>query len=473
MNGRRRAFVEIIIFGYCGIGNCAVPLHRQNFIKMKTTGIIRYGTALAIGFCMFLPSMAQQAEYGEYEKFRVGGYGEMAGNLKNYQDDRFSGITTGSSNGNRATISIPRFVLALDYKFNPKWVLGAEVEFESGGVGMETELENSENGEYELEMEKGGEVALEQFHVTRLIGRGFNIRAGHMILPIGLTNSHHEPILFFGPERPEDETTILPSTWHETGVGIFGDLGRDKMNFQYQVMAVAGLNPDGFGRDHWVADGKQGLFEADKFSSPAYVGRLDYTGVKGLRLGASAYYCANTGKNADKPHKYAKCGNTGLYLLSADAQYRNALITARANVIYGHLNNSDKISNVILSNKSNYHSGSMRKVAGTALTYGAEVGMNLKALTGLAKCPTTYPYIRYEYFSPQHKAAEGVSIDERCHVSKWQAGLNYFALPNLVIKAAYSNRRIGTRRVFGYGKPYNRENEFSIGVAYTAWFWKK
>lgn len=39
-----------------------------------------------------------------------------------------------------------------------------------------------------------------------------------MIVPVGLTNAHHEPINFFGTVRPEGETTILPSTWHETGI---------------------------------------------------------------------------------------------------------------------------------------------------------------------------------------------------------------------------------------------------------------
>ena len=75
------------------------------------------------------------------------------------------------------TISIPRFVLAFDYKFNSKWILGAEIEFESGGTGQAMELETTENGEREIELEKGGEVALEQFHITRLIHPAFNIRA--------------------------------------------------------------------------------------------------------------------------------------------------------------------------------------------------------------------------------------------------------------------------------------------------------
>ncbi len=145
----------------------------------------------------------------EYKKFRFGGYGEMVAKFMNYGTNRFYGGVDNSDHRN--TISIPRFVLAFDYKFNSKWVLGAEIEFESGGVGIETELENSENGEYETEMEKGGEVALEQFHITRLIHPVFNVRAGHLIVPVGLTNAHHEPINFFGTSRPEGETTIIPS----------------------------------------------------------------------------------------------------------------------------------------------------------------------------------------------------------------------------------------------------------------------
>ena len=37
-----------------------------------------------------------------------------------------------------------------------------EIEFEYGGTGNAYELENTENGEYETEVEKGGEVALAQ-----------------------------------------------------------------------------------------------------------------------------------------------------------------------------------------------------------------------------------------------------------------------------------------------------------------------
>lgn len=419
-----------------------------------------------------LPSVVASdvADYNSFNKFRFGGYGEMVANFKNYGLSRYTGI----QDTHRATIAIPRFVLALDYKFTSKWILGAEIEMEAGGVGVETEIEAGENQfEYEVEMEKGGEVALEQFHITRLITEGFNIKAGHMIVPVGLTNSHHEPILFFGPERPEGETTILPSTWHETGVSIFGSFGRKKARFNYQAMAVAGLNPDNFGRDHWVKDGKQGLFEVDNFSSPGYVARMDYVGVTGLRVGGSAYYCAKTSKNADKPYNYAQYDNTGLYILNGDIQYINRFVTLRGNVIWGHIANANGITKVHYGTNSPYHTGKFRSVAETALTYGAEVGYNLKSCIKAPKCPTIYPYMRYEYFNSQEKCEGIVPEEPRCQVSKWQAGVNYYILPNLVAKLAYSNRRIGTRAVFGYDGAYHRENEFSVGLAYTGWFIKK
>ena len=95
-------------------------------------------------------------EYDGFRRFRLGGYGEMVSAFKDYGMNRFYGHPEGSPKEHRATISIPRFVLALDYKFSPKWIVGAEIEFESGGTGTAVELEKSENGEYESDLEKCG-----------------------------------------------------------------------------------------------------------------------------------------------------------------------------------------------------------------------------------------------------------------------------------------------------------------------------
>ena len=390
--------------------------------------------------------------------------------FKDYGINRFYGAPEGNPDKHRNTISIPRFVLALDYKFNSKWILGAEIEFESGGTGTAYELENTENGEYETEVEKGGEVAIEQFHITRLIVPQFNIRAGHIIVPVGLTNAHHEPINFFGTYRPEGETTILPSTWHENGLEFFGSFGKGYASFDYQAMIVAGLNANGFDRNTWIASGKQGIFEEDNFTSPGYVARLDYKGVPGLRIGASFYYCADAGSNSDKADTYSSTGKIPVRIYTADAQYRNKYVGARANMVYGNLGNSAKLSeaNTKLSNKSPY--SRITPIAKNVVSYAAEAGLNISAFfKGNRKVPVIYPFARYEYYNPQEKGEASQIMEKRCQVSMWTAGLNWYALPNLVVKADYTTRQIGTNKVFGTGK-YNSENEFSIGIAYIGWF---
>ncbi len=395
-----------------------------------------------------------QADTAGYRKFRFGGYGEMLAQFMDYGTNRFAGTSDGSARGYRAAVSIPRFVVAFDYKFNSKWVLGAEIEFEAGGVGSAVELENSENGEYETEIEKGGEVALEQFHITRLIHRGFNVRAGHLIVPVGLTNAHHEPINFFGPTRPQAETALMPSTWHETGIEFFGSFGK---GFDYRAMIVAGLNANGFDRNEWIIGGKAGYFETDNFTSPGYVARLDYSGVKGFRTGVSAYYCHDTGRNSDKDHFYSAVGRIPVAIGTWDAQYRCKWVTARANITYGYVGNSAGLSdaNRMLSNKSPY--SRLAPVAKNAFGAGIEAGVNLKKFT---------PYARYEYYNPQFRGEGKQIMDARLEVNQWQVGLNWFALPNLVVKGAWVSRQIG-------GGKYNSENEFQLGVAYVGWFVKK
>ena len=417
-------------------------------------------------------STAVAAPYDSFSKYRVGGYGEMVAAWKDYGTNRFFGGQYGNSKTSRSTIAIPRFVVAMDYKLSKQWVVGAEIEFESGGTGSAYELENTENGEYETELEKGGEVAIEQFHITRLISRSINVRAGHMIVPVGLTNSHHEPNLFFGTVRPEGETTLLPSTWHETGLELFGTIGKGTATFDYEAMVVAGLNANGFDRNNWAGGASQGIFEEDNFTSPAYAVRLDWRGVKGLRLGGSFYFCNNIGANSDKKQTYEGLGRIPLRIWSFDGQYSNRYVTARANVLLGNLGNTDTVNsrNGKLSNNSPY--SRLTPVAKRAVSYGGEVGVNLRNLLHLERMPVVVPFARYEYYNPQQEVTGNYSADNRLQTSMWVAGINWRPLPNLIVKADYTTRQIGTSKVFGKGT-YNSENEFAVGVAFVGWFARK
>lgn len=417
---------------------------------------------------LLLSSVAGKAQWNtdsteidSYDRFRIGGYGEVVAAFKDYGINRFYGNSEGNTRLHRNTISIPRFVLAGDYKWGKHWNVGVEVEFEAGGTGTAYEIENSENGEYETEVEKGGEVALEQFHITYHLNQYFNVRAGHFIVPVGLNNAHHEPINFFGTVRPEGETSIIPNTWHETGISFFGQFGRRWASFNWEAQVIAGLNANGFDRNNWVKKGKQGFFEADNFTSPGYVARINYTGVPGLRVGASWYHCENAAANSDKPTTYSF--RVPVNLWSVDVQYQNRYVTCRGNLLSGTVGNSKLLSarNVRQSNASPY--SKLTPIAREAVSYGTEIGARLKGFFTAPKMPDLIPFVRYEYYNAQEKGEEGQVMDARLKTSMWTFGLNYKPIPYVIVKADYTTRRIAWGR-------YNSENEFALGVAFTGWF---
>jgi hypothetical protein len=389
-----------------------------------------------------------------YDKFRIGSYGEMLYQHMNYGLNRYK-ATDGAPHDNRSYLVIPRTVFAGDYKFRDDIIFSTEIEFEYGGTGAAMEYEFTEAGEYETEVEKGGEVALEQFHITKRFRPWLNIRAGHFIVPIGITNAHHEPIFFFGTSRPEGEKALLPSTWHETGLAVLGYLP----GFGYEIMVVNGLSPNGFSTENWVGSGKQGVLEDIVATNPAFAARVEYSGVKHLRIGVSGYY-GNTAKNTAKP---AYAGLKGrVAILSADAQYYGKNFTARANFIYGDLSDSKAIST---ENRNRFGSTfDATSVAKNAMTYAAEAGYNIAPLLGMNT--KLYPFVRYEYYNTAQSVEEGVQSFPRYKRDITAFGLNYYLLPNLVVKADYAIRRID-------GGNYNSEHTFAAGVAYTTWFFNK
>lgn len=407
-------------------------------------------------------------------RWKIGSYGEILATFRDYGTNRFYG-GDGNSKIDHNEISIPRFVLSGEYKITSKWILGVEVEFEAGGTGQAYELEassGSENGEYEIEMEKGGEVALEQFHLTRLILPEFNVRVGHLVLPVGMVNAYHEPLNFFTATRPEGETVILPSTWHETGLEFFGALGKGYASFSYQAMVTAGLNPNGFDVYNWVQGGSQGNFETDNFSAPAYTVRLNWTGVPGLRIGASLFFNPNAGKNADKLVTYDDLDDINVFIYSFDAQYVHRYFTLRASYLSGNVTETVGITSTNKNLSSDASYSRMGPVAKRALDWSVEAGLNLKSFfPGVKWFPVVYPFAQYNYYNPQEKTESGLTADDRCQVSMWSFGLNWYPIKELAVKLDYTTRQIGTHKMFGSGK-YNSENEFRIAVGYALWFSK-
>jgi hypothetical protein len=183
----------------------------------------------------------------------IGGYGEM--------------FWANPDNGD-AFADVYRFVPYIGYKFSDNLILNTEIEFEHGD-----------------------EMKVEFMYLDFLMDQSFNIRLGHLLVPMGLTNMRHEPTLFNTVQRPDIEKYLLPSTWHETGVLVYGEL--ENSGFEYHAGLVNALDLSTAGNTggnyKWIRDGRMGGHKAT-MESIAVVGRIDYTGINGLLAGVSAYY---------------------------------------------------------------------------------------------------------------------------------------------------------------------------------------
>lgn len=387
----------------------------------------------------------------------VGGYGEATYSY-NFFSDAWNRYKTPANftDAHHSRVDLPHVVLYLGYDFGKGWSMGTEIEFEHGGVEAAVEMEDDEGGEYESEIERGGEVALEQFWLQKSFCPQFNIRAGHLVVPVGSTNNAHEPNNFFGVFRPEGDSQIIPCTWHQTGVSLWGQVG----HWKYQAMVLPGLDSDLFGRDNWVGSASGSPYEFKIANSLAGVGRIDYTGVKGLRLGVSGYVGNTFSNTLSHPNENWSDVKGTLTIGAFDFTYKNYNIIARGGVIYGHLTDADRIT--AYNKKMRNDSPSPKtNVASDAISVGVELGYNIFAPLKV-KDQQLYVWGRYDYYDSMMKTAGDVLRYDWTRRTRLAAGINYFPLRQIIVKGEYS---IGL-----LGKPYNNEPSISIGIAYAGFF---
>lgn len=183
----------------------------------------------------------------------IGGYGEL----------HYEG-------GPKDEIDFHRFVLFIGHEFTDDIRFFSELEIEHALAG---------DG-------KPGEVELEQAFVEMDLGEHNQIWGGLHLVPVGLINETHEPPTFYGVERNAIEKDIIPATWWEAGLGARGNIGSS--GFSWDTMVSSGLKLNA-GNGYKVRSGRQKAAKAS-FASPAYTGRVQYSGIPGLRLASSLYF---------------------------------------------------------------------------------------------------------------------------------------------------------------------------------------
>jgi len=357
---------------------------------------------------------AAQDTHAEASATTIGGYGEVVYN--NYRNKSV-----------KDQADLQRFVLFFGHRFNDKLRLYSELEVEHALV---------ESGQ--------GELGLEQAYIEYNLHPNINLRAGLMLMPLGLLNETHEPSTFYGVQRNEVESRIIPTTWRELGIGVQGNVldgleynvgistSLDASKYTNAANSVRGLRSEGF----QAAANDLALYAGLNYRQPGWLlGAGLFTGNTAQNGVGSTSSTALEGKNArvtlwDVHGKYS-IGDFDLQALYARGTLNDTLaINQAAGITAGANNNA--------APKSFW--GGYGQVA-YALWKKGEMRLS--------------PFVRYERYDTQASVDTGFTKDPLNNERVITAGANFNLSRDVVFKADWQNYQTD-----------NRKDRFSIGVGY-------
>lgn len=336
----------------------------------------------------------------------IGGYGQI-----DYNEG--DGSTAGK-------LDVHRLVLLFAYKFNDK-------------VSFLTEVE----------MEHVKEVYVEQAFVKYKASESMNVLAGLMLVPMGIVNEFHEPTTFYGVERPNVDKYIVPTTWRELGVGVSGRI--DNASLKYQAYIFNGFKSfaDGSG----VLRGSDGLRKGRQkgaesvVNSPNFSTKLDYYGIRGLRLGLSGYF----GKT-QTDDSLEEASTVGVSMIGFDARYKYNNLELRGQYITTSLSDTDEYNTLTGQDLGSKMNGLYGEIA---------YSFDLKGVEKLT------PFLRYEKHNT-HAETEGSLVANKAYDrDEIIFGLNYKIANGAAFKVDY---QLMNNAVSGS----DTSKQFNAGIA--VWF---
>ncbi len=176
------------------------------------------------------------------------------------------------ANGELTNISfVPHRLVPFIYaEIASNLVFSTEIEFEYGG-----------------NVDKSGELKIEFAVVDYNLSEALSIRSGIILLPIGRFNLYHDSPVNDFTERPLVDRYIIPSTFMESGAGIFGTLYPSENSvLGYELYIVNGI--DSAPAAGGIRSARPDL-KSDANKAKSMVGRVSYSPFLGLDLGASLY----------------------------------------------------------------------------------------------------------------------------------------------------------------------------------------
>jgi hypothetical protein len=348
-------------------------------------------TILIIAFTLITFSNSS-AQFDFFKpKTTIAGYGELHYNYKKH-DDNIS-----------KTLDFHRFVIFFGYSFSEKWSFKSEVEIEHNFV-------SGGNGELSLEQ------AFIDYHYKDYLG----FQAGVLLASVGLINDNHEPVLFFGVERPEYAKYIIPTTWFGNGFSVYGNYS----GLQYKLNIMEGLNSDKFSLGSGIRSGRQKGYKSDA-SAMMYNFNVNYLDINGLKVGGSVVYNDAVGDTSNVPFT--------MFEVHADYRKNGFVLVGE----YGNIS---------------YEQSNLEQSSG----YYVDFGYDFSRLLGLEW--KTIPFIRYSEYNTAASTVNGGDETKANHYSAWMVGISVLPLDNIVLKADYSENTIELNS--------DKTEYFNLGIGY-------
>jgi hypothetical protein len=319
-------------------------------------------------------------------------------------------------------LDVQRLVLLFGYKFDERVQFVTEIEFEHVK-----------------------EVYVEQAFINYNLTQGLNVRAGLMLVPMGIINEFHEPTIFNGVERPSLDKYIIPTTWREIGIGLSGRL--NGISARYQAYLFNGfLSHNG---ENGLLKGSNGLRSGRQKGAEStmnhvnFAGKFDFYGIRGLRLGLSGYQ----GKTQAVDGQNEIPGSEiGVSMLGLDARYTYRKFSARGQYLRASLRDTDL-----------YNELTGRDLGSKLMGYYLEAGYNVLPFKNKQRL---VGFVRYENFNTHHEVGNLISKNEAFHRKEWTLGFSYHIAPGAVYKIDYQTKSTAISN--------STKGQFNMGVG--VWF---
>ena len=347
----------------------------------------------------------------------LGGYGEAI--YRNFAAHRQDGSPSGADD----RVDLARAVFYFGYKFDAHFLFNSEIEYEHAVTASD----------------KSGEVEVEFAYLDYRHARPFNLRAGLLLVPMGIVNELHEPPVFLGVLRPDIEELLIPSTWREIGLGLYGDAGP----VSYRLYLVNGLSSEGFAATG-IREGRQegSLALARNWAA---TGRADWTSIPGAVLGIS-FFTGDSGQGRHSPDGASFSARTTLVDLHGEWRWRG--VDLRALWVDSRISDAAQVdrANGLTGNES---VGSRQR--------GWYVQAGYDVLTWKSVRSSLTPFLRYEEYDTQASVPQGFARNPENDVNLWTIGAVFKPIANIAVKADWQRRRNAAS---------TGVNQFNVGIGW-------